>query len=69
VYKTSNAINFKFGAHVSIANFFNISACKKKNLSGAPGGCLRLPVYGRLSLVIIDIGQMPFSEILSFKSA
>jgi len=32
IYKTSNAIDFKFGAYVSIANFFNSSACKKKEI-------------------------------------
>jgi len=32
IYKTSNAINFKFGAYVSIANLFNSSARKKKEI-------------------------------------
>ena len=29
IYKTSNAVNFQFGAQVYVANFSNISACKK----------------------------------------
>jgi len=29
--------------------------CMQQNSNAAPGGCLRLPVYGRLSLVFVII--------------
>jgi len=32
IYKTSNTINFKFGAYAYMAIFSNISACKKKEI-------------------------------------
>ena len=48
IYKTSNAVNFQFvwQVYMTISTIF--LHVRNFRPTGAPGGCLTLPVYGRL---------------------